>query len=305
MGISWTTALGSLDDSLESQMAQRDLSKFELMMQQLGQDQERKRSNQQRERLEQEQMAQQAEQIRESRAERLANQAELKRRSEVDDERQKFGAIPLAPGYATDDPDTLSLAKKYGANDWTPDEGPVSEGSRQRFVYQRRQHEDALHKLQQQELRQEEDRKYRESDEKRRESEEGRQRKEFDLKTRAADDLHKKRTEAASNAGKLLSKIPPELRQSFNKRVQEIYSSGQTINPFDTEEGNQLTATKQAYEEFTKAFPQQVQPVTSGLPTKTPPSNVPAQGQGEFLSDQEVQALGLVVPPGFKVRRPK
>lgn len=291
MDFSWSTILDSIkgDQSLETQMAQREMQNRQKMMMDISQEAERRRATKVQEQHQTDTLAENSEYRKAVQAATQQQRDIQEKDRQTTERRNRYNTTHdnLAPGQHVGK-DVKDLVSEFeGGGAFTPSlpEGqvgavdPNSEPSD--WIYKKHQAEVAALKAQHdQELRDAADARAKEA--------EGRDKERLkiaqDAEARqkvAAEDLHRKRQEAAAKAGKVVGGIPADLRQSFNNRVKEIYSGGQATFPWQSDEENQLSATQKAYEEFAKAFPDKVKPQSSGLSQEAKPAAPPPPGGRE------------------------
>lgn len=307
MDLDWLTTLGVADQSLEAQLARRDLSKKLAMVKDLAEMTQRKRVTDQEMGLREKALEEQGLLRRATQAQTQAYRDEMTRRANVDDERQDYNTLSdnlqrqVANGVApTLDEKSATLMRKHGEGGAITDRqiagSPPGEGddSQMQFEHVYRQHEAdvAASKAKmaeqikaEQEKRAKRDQQIQERELKLREDAATRAENEEKRKQAREKDRQQAVNDKRKQLDASLKKLPPQLGPAVKKRAEEIISQRSSILdmlPWADKEDSVTDAWIEAYTEVAdKAAKQGIIPAGPGPAVQPGPSGGRGGGSGQ------------------------
>jgi len=237
MGIDWRTVADSMNTSLEAQLARRDMTKQQAMLNNVMQQYEQKRQFEAEQKLRQEQMQENVRLREEAEADRRSREAAMVKERENDNKRALYGQLTggRKPGDKFRQP-AIDLIKEFegGADDYTQDPNdPLI------YVYKQAEAQKALAVAQAQEAVRAAQEKRAQEDQKLQLAKEEREKKEFAQRQKDRDltiQKKQKQLDALDKAAKDgVASIPVHLRPGIKARFDQLVKEGHTIVPWDDE----------------------------------------------------------------------
>lgn len=292
MAISWGTALGAQDDSIEGMLAKRDMTKQIQMLAQLAKQQEDTRQFNAGHQLDRQQLI---ENVRLRQAQQEATQQqreEMTRERERDNKRGLYGQMTSGrkPGDRVGK-SALDVIAEFegGTGDYAPDPNDPLQ-----FIYKAEEAKRLLAKA-------ESDERMRQAAEKRAQEDQARQRKQFELQQKAAERAEKEEQRRAkefemkeekfvkqqAEIQKRVEALPVHLRPAVKARAEQKIKDAKTLNPLDDD---RLSAAK-AWAEAAMEVEQEARK-NGQMPPGPGSASVPLTGgQSKETPEQRFQRL--------------
>lgn len=302
MNINWGTVLGSMDDSLESQLAMRDMTNMNQILMGLSKEAEQRRQFEEGQKLEKLKHQENVEYRKSVQEDTRTQREKMEREREADNKRSLYGALTSGrrPGDRVSRGTLDKIAEfEPGTPDYAPDPNdPMT------YVYKIKEAEMALAKAKADADAEAERRRFAAEDQKMQRERLELARKDEERKDKAEERAEKKFTQQTESHEKRMAKIaseanklPPMLNTQFNKLTEDIMRENAGMF-FGVGPEGEFAAREAAAAEALKRL-------QSKMPGVIPTPIVPPKPQGNdgYLSPEEVKRLFPQLPPGAKVRR--